>query len=328
MSQGEARALLAEIVRPINEAAGARAVDVYHTLKSFIKGVYLPVYTGRWKHSTASTETDRIRQQILPALGDCSIRELTREQMQSFLNAKAKLVSRSTVDHLRFRLRSIFELAVSEGVVDRNAATTLYTPRHCQPGREKRVLTSEQFKEIMAALNLREQVILRLATIEAMRPGEVMAIKLGDIDLEANRLKVTRRVYRGNLDDPKTDRSVRELALSDGTAALIREYADLLANTSAEGWLFPGESGKKPIWKENTWRRHFLPKLLKLNLQWANFQVLRRTFASRAREAGVDAHTRSAQMGNTVDVNENEYAVSDFKSRLAAVRLFDAPFGK
>src|SRR3954469_11639546 len=100
ISQGEARALLAEIVRPINEAAGGRAVDVYHTLKSFIKGVYLPVYTGRWKHSTASTETDRIRQQILPALGDCSIRELTREQMQSFLNAKAKLVSRSTVDHL------------------------------------------------------------------------------------------------------------------------------------------------------------------------------------------------------------------------------------
>src|SRR3954447_2737903 len=44
MSQGEARALLAEIVRPINEAAGARAVDVYHTLTSFIKGVYLPVY--------------------------------------------------------------------------------------------------------------------------------------------------------------------------------------------------------------------------------------------------------------------------------------------
>jgi len=174
MSEGEARALLAEIVRPINEAAGARGVDVYHTLRSFVSRVYLPVYTGRWKHSTASTETDRINQQLLPALGDCGIRELTREQMQSFLNAKAKVASRSTVDHLRFRLRSILELAVSEGVIDRNPAMTLYTPRHCQPGREKKVLTSEQFKDIIAALNLREQVILRLATMEAMRPGEIM----------------------------------------------------------------------------------------------------------------------------------------------------------
>ena len=50
--------------------------------------------------------------------------------------------------------------------------------------------------------------------------------------------------------------------------------------------------------------------------------------AALAKAEGLDAHTRSAQMGNTVDVNENEYAVSDFNSRLAAVRLFDATFGR
>lgn len=36
-----------------------------------------------------------------------------------------------------------------------------------------------------------------------------------------------------------------------------------------------------------------------------------------------DAHTRSAQMGNTVDVNENEYAVASFEQKLAAVRLLE-----
>jgi hypothetical protein len=44
----------------------------------------------------------------------------------------------------------------------------------------------------------------------------------------------------------------------------------------------------------------------------ATFQVMRRTFATLSKAAGVDAHTRSAQMGNTVDVNENEYAVASF----------------
>ena len=29
---------------------------------------------------------------------------------------------------------------------------------------------------------------------------------------------------------------------------------------------------------------------------------------------------RSAQMGNTVDVNENEYAVASFEQKLAAIR--------
>jgi hypothetical protein len=50
---------------------------------------------------------------------------------------------------------------------------------------------------------------------------------------------------------------------------------------------------------------------------------MRRTWASWSKKVGVDAHTRSAQMGNTVDVNENEYAVASFEQKLAAVRLFE-----
>ena len=40
---------------------------------------------------------------------------------------------------------------------------------------------------------------------------------------------------------------------------------------------------------------------------------MRRTFATLSREAGVDAHTRTAQLWNTVDVNENEYALASFE---------------
>ena len=52
--------------------------------------------------------------------------------------------------------------------------------------------------------------------------------------------------------------------------------------------------------------------------------VMRRTFATLSKEAGVDAHARSAQMGNTVDVNENGYAVESFEKKLAAVRRLES----
>ena len=61
------------------------------------------------------------------------------------------------------------------------------------------------------------------------------------------------------------------------------------------------------------------PKLKDAGLEWATFLVMRRTFASLSKAIGIGAHTRSAQMGNTVDVNENEYAVSSFAEKLAAV---------
>jgi hypothetical protein len=40
-----------------------------------------------------------------------------------------------------------------------------------------------------------------------------------------------------------------------------------------------------------------------------------------AEKVGIDAHTRPAQMGNTIDVNANEYAVATFEQKFAAVRL-------
>ena len=39
---------------------------------------------------------------------------------------------------------AIFELALSEGVVDRNPAVTLFTPRNCRAGRERLALSPDQ----------------------------------------------------------------------------------------------------------------------------------------------------------------------------------------
>jgi len=51
---------------------------------------------------------------------------------------------------------------------------------------------------------------------------------------------------------------------------------------------------------------------------------MRRTFATLSKQAGVNAHTRSAQMGNTVNENENEYSVTSFEEKLAAVRKLES----
>ena len=108
------------------------------------------------------------------------MRAITREEMQELLDLEAKKCGQSMVDHLRFRLRSVFELAVSEGVVDRNPAISLFTPRNCQPGRHRRILTPALRARLLDLLDLREQVIARLATWEGMRPGEILALQIAD----------------------------------------------------------------------------------------------------------------------------------------------------
>jgi integrase len=320
MSPLEAEQKLMEILQPINTGA-ERAKRIGFTFEEFVELVYLPVCYRKWKASTAMTEVDRIQFHLVRSLGPKAMQKIKREEMQSLLDLKAREAGRSVVDHLRFRLRSIFELALSEGVVDRNPAATLFTPRNCRAGRERLVLSQEQAVAMLAALDMREKVIARLATWEGMRPGEILALQLGDLDGDS--LWVRRRLYKGDLDVPKTRRSSRQAALTTATLGMLKKWTSRFLEPKPDAWLFPSENGL-PLRRDNVWRRYMLPKLKAAGLEWSTFQVMRRTFATLSKEAGVDAHTRSAQMGNTVDVNENEYAVANFEKKLAAVRRLES----
>lgn len=319
VSRPEAEAKLAEILHSQNLLAGQMVTPIY-TFGQFIEVTYLPVYRRKWKPSTAATEENRLTANLVPDLGPILMTEITRGVLQKLLDTKATTHATSMVAHLRFRLRSIFELAMSEGVVDRNPATALYTPRQCQPSRPRRVLTSEEATQMIGALDLRERLIARLATWEGMRPSEILALQVGDVD--GSSVWVRRRLYRGLIDTPKTKRSYRQVALSQGTLTLLSAWLEALGTSDQEAWLFSTENST-PIWRNNVWLRSMLPKLKPIGLHWATFQVMRRTFATLSKQAGVDAHTRSAQMGNTVNVNENEYAISRFEDRLAAVRRLE-----
>lgn len=126
------------------------------------------------------------------------------EGLQSLRNKKtAKALTHSGVNHLRFRLRSTFTLAVSEGVVERNPAVSLFAPRRCKESREKLVLTPEDISRIMAALDLRERLVVQLATLAGMRLGEILGLQIGDVDGDS--VWVRRRLYRGTSTYPKPD---------------------------------------------------------------------------------------------------------------------------
>jgi integrase len=100
-----------------------------------------------------------------------------------------------------FRLLSVFALAMSEGVVDRNPAAALFTgtPR---------------------------KVIVRPGTWEGMRPGEILALQLADLD-----------------DDSVWVR--RRMALTVGTLALLDQWKLRLLGSPPETWIFGSEKERR-----------------------------------------------------------------------------------
>lgn len=128
---------------------------------------------------------------------------------------------------------------------------------------------------MLSALDVREQLIAKLALLAGMRPGEIFGLKWAR--MEADYTDIRQRVYLGDIDSPKSNRSVRHAALSDRLVASIDEYRAASLDTSVDAWVFPSERIRTPLAKDNCWRRGFLPRLKPVGLEWANFQVMRRT---------------------------------------------------
>ena len=112
---------------------------------------------------------------------------------------------------------------------------------------------------MLSVLDVRERLAARLALLAGMRPGEILGLKWAR--MEADYADIRRRVYRGDVDSPKSVRSVRFAALSDGLLTSIDEWRAESLDSSADTWVFPSEKLSTPLAKDNCWRRSFLPKL-------------------------------------------------------------------
>ena len=164
-------------------------------------------------------------------------------------------------------------------------------------------------------------MITRLAIFEGMRPGEILALRWKSVTGE--RIRVTERVYKRVLNTPKSGKT-RDGAISDGSLELLNEWAELAEDPSPDGFVFPSETVVTPLSLDNLWRRCMFPKLDKIGLGWATFQVLRETNASLSKKAGVDPKVASDQRGHGLGVSLEVYTNSDLEQKRAALRALEA----
>lgn len=68
ITKGQAHAMLAQILQPVNEGVGTRHAPVF-TFQQYVQDVFLPAYRQKWKESTRSTSEPDILRYLIPAFG-------------------------------------------------------------------------------------------------------------------------------------------------------------------------------------------------------------------------------------------------------------------
>ncbi len=298
--KAEAQAALDAILAPIN--ARAQAPSPSTTWGEFVSNTYLPFYSRKWKLSTKATNEDRFRVHLTPIYGERKLGSFSRDGLQELLDEKTRAgLSYSVVAHLRWDLRQVFRMAVQEGHLLRNPAELLFIPRDAKRP-EHTVMTLKEVQICFAALEQRERLIAKLAILAGLRPGEIFGLKWGH--LTATHAEIRQRVYRGKIDSPKTNHSIRKAALAEGVLDELREWKVLSRDIAEDAWVFPTETGKTPLSRDNIYRRHLGPQLKAAGLGWVDFHVMRRTHATLMNEIHDDPKLVADQLGHTLDVSQ------------------------
>jgi integrase len=257
-----------------------------------------------------------------PIYSERTLGSFTREELQTLLEEKARAgFSYSIVAHLRWDLRQIFRMAVSEGFIARNPAELLFIPREAKRP-EHTAMTREEVQRCFSVLEQRERLIVKFAVLAGLRPGEVFALQW--VHIKETHAEIRQRIYRGKVDSPKSSNSIRKAALSSGLLEEIQAWRELSLDTSPSAWVFPSETGKTPLNRGNLWRRWIGPRLKAVGLGWVDFHVMRRTHSTLMNEIHDDPKLVADQLGHTVDVNQNVYTRASVKRRKVAVDALES----
>jgi integrase len=257
MTKSQAQDKLAEILAPINGKQQDRSE--HWKFADFVNQIYLPFYRRKWKSSTAASNLDRLRHHLTCEFEGRTLRSFTRDELQDFLDRKAAAgLSFSMVDHLRWDLRQIFQMAVAEDYLRKNPASLLFTPKETKRPAQG-VMTWAEVRLLLSVLDARETAVCMLATVAGMRPGEIFGLKW--LHVRGDHIEIEQRLYRGQIDSPKTNQSRRSVALSEGLQQAIARWRALAGDQGPEQWVFPSETHRTPLAKDNCWRRCIAPRL-------------------------------------------------------------------
>ncbi|MFT9536209.1 tyrosine-type recombinase/integrase [Mycobacteroides abscessus subsp. abscessus] len=236
---------------------------------------------------------------VHPEFGSWPLNALDSYTLQNWVNAMSRGPDAVGPRTQRWRasvLRMVLGYAFAQGWIVKNPALALAFPPLPVP--EHTYLTPEELERLAALCGPQGDVILILA-YTGLRFGELVGLRVEDVDLEARRIRVRRSITRvgGRATDgrPKSRAGVRTVPIPGRIVSLLyrriagRDGADP-AVCSAEGALLHRENFVKQI--QFNCQRELLgrPKL--------RLHDLRHTYASLARKAGADLRLLQKTMGH------------------------------
>lgn len=247
---GQAITLIDQGVDPVEK----KVSDVEHAAKSLhttFRAAAESWYDKKSKEGLAEGTLGKVRtyldKDILPALGDKQLDEITRRDCAALQQSFERRDAHNVAKKARGWLNKIFSFAIASGLTENNPASELLVVAAPAPATQQYPhLLEPELPEFMRAMRRStSRLIARTAAWmtlwTASRPGMVRYAEWADIDLEAGLWSISGEKMKMRRD--------HVVPLCTQLVAALRELSEL---TGRSKWLFPGIGSSTPVISENT----------------------------------------------------------------------------
>jgi integrase len=248
------------------------------------------------KPSSRRSAESHLRRHILPLLGECPLAELTIKRMQSFVTtlASGKRTAK-TVENVLLTLSAILSSARKWGYkVPQVALSDLSLPRRVKA--RPRCYSADDMARIVASADEPLGTICFVLSSTGMRIGEVLALKVEDVDYQRGLMHVRSSVYAGTLGTPKSAASIASLPMPPVLATRLKTYwASKHFRPNSLGLLFANRRGR-PFSANKLREKKLRPLLTSLGIPLAGFHAFRHGVATTLIDRGATITTVGAQL--------------------------------
>ncbi len=264
---------------------------------------------------------------VLPIVGNQPPREVTLTSLQLLLNKMADCGYRkSAVGQVRTYLKSCFEYAADEDVIQKSPARKLAMP-NIQKKSCERFLSLDEFRALLSHASPREHLVLRILGVCGLRPAEVLVLRIEDF--EGSQLRIDealkeRQKGDARIGDTKTDESDNFVPVPPDLEREIKAWiAGHPDRNDARAFLFPSSSGTA-FSVGNYLKRYLKPLAETAGVRDVTHQAFRRTSSTHmqnhATVKDMQRHLRHTDPQTTL----KHYAKVIPTSLRAAVAALDA----
>lgn len=170
---------------------------------------------------------------------DMDVDEINRGQVKDWAQEMLrKGLSPKTVRRYINVLGAILEVAIDHEVIERNPASGIKLPAAEDERRSREPFSKAEVDFLLERSSGWFRNYLAVAFYTGARPGEILALKPEDIDLNQRTIRIERNIQHGKITTPKTRYSIRTIPIFDPLLPYLRGQL-----MNAGEWLFQSPSG-------------------------------------------------------------------------------------